>query len=86
MDCLVEMHSVNKEGEKEEILMSFPDDKFIWLGLRLLQAADAYDLKLIRSSLREELPVLPFAYEDECPCDQRRQIPFTMEVSAFFSE
>jgi hypothetical protein len=79
-DCLVKIESV-----KDNVV--FPDDYFPALGLELFkQYLSAEDLSKVRGAMREEVPTLPFTYEETCPCDQRRTIPFTMEASGFFSE
>lgn len=84
-DCLVKLQSY--DSNKKEVRTEFPEDLFISLGLDLYKAyMSQNDLRIVRKGLREELPTLPFAYFDECPCPEKREIPYVMEASSFFSE
>lgn len=83
LDCLVGIQQVSEDGK---VLKEFPTEKFAWLGLKLFNHFDSDDLQAIREELRDELPVMPFAYYDLCPCDFQREIPVTIEASGFFSE
>lgn len=86
VDCLIEIQSVKGKGDDADVMDIFPREKNMWLGLNLFKYLDSRDLRQIRTSLIEELPTMPFVYEDDCPCDQQRRIPFAMNASAFFSE
>lgn len=81
LDCIISIDRV----EEGNVVSSFPMDKLIWLGLNLFNYMEGTDLKKIRHTMREELPTMPFAYTEECPCDMKREIPYVMEASSFFS-
>lgn len=90
-ECLTAIQCVeidkNEDGtETQKVVSTVPQDTFVWLGDSLLdQYLDAEDLSKVRFSMREELPTMPFAYQDMCPsCN--RETPFLMEASSFFSE
>lgn len=82
-DCLVGVQKVNEEGE---VVTELPESYLRFLGIKMYRDMTANNLKKIRHSLREELPVLPFAYMDSCACDRMMKIPYTVESSGFFSE
>lgn len=82
-DCLIGVQKVNEEGE---VVTELPDNYLRFLGIKMYRDMTANNLKKIRHSLREELPVLPFAYMDDCACDRMMKIPYTVESSGFFSE
>lgn len=89
-ECLTNIQAVSIDPENPtapaRIDMEVPTDSFVWLGEALMNKyLDSEDLAQIRYALREEIPTLPFAYEDLCPhCN--RNTPYIMEASAFFSE
>jgi hypothetical protein len=82
-DCLVSIQKVDEEGN---VVADIPENYIRFLSIKLYRDMDVANLKKIRHALREELPVLPFAYMDSCACDSRRKIPYTLESSGFFSE
>ena len=82
-DCLYAIQAV----EDGKVLHNVPQDTFVWLGLKLFDYYLSTDnLRVVRDALREEIPTMPFYYNDVCFCDRKKQIPYTMETSAFFSE
>jgi len=83
LDCITEIRRVSSDGSVTD---AFPMDKFIWVSLDFFTLCSIEALREIRRCMREELPTYPFNYKDECPCDMRREIPYTMEASSFFSE
>lgn len=84
MDCLV---SIDKIDENGVVLDSLPKEFFTWYGLKIFnECLSGVDLKSIRNSLIECLPTLPYAYYEQCGCDEQREIPMVMEASNFFSE
>lgn len=85
-DCLESIRSVSREEGEDEIVTSIPSNFNTLLGIKIYKELTAKNLKTIRHELRESLPVIPFAYKDECPCDLNREIPFALDPSGFFSE
>lgn len=83
-DCLVGIQKVSEDGTT--VLVDLPNSYIKFLGIKIYRELLAENLKKIRHALREELPVLPFAYMDSCACDLRKKIPFAIESSGFFSE
>lgn len=82
-DCLEAIQKIDDEGNVEYELPK----KFVRLiGIKLFGVLLARNLKVIRHELRESLPVMPFAYMDDCACDSKRKIPFVLDSSGFFSE
>jgi hypothetical protein len=85
-DCIVKIQSIEIRDGKEVVISEFPEDKIIFLGNRLFSTMlSAEDLRKLRDAVREEVPTMPFHYEDTCPCEMQKEIPFAMEASAFFS-
>jgi hypothetical protein len=90
-ECLMNIQAVSEGNDPEnpgvkKVDCEVPTDTFVWLGEALLNKyLGAEDLAQIRHTLREEIPTLPFAYEDLCP-NCNRETPYIMEASAFFSE
>lgn len=83
IDCLVGVQYV-VDGVVEDVL---PVEFHTYYGLKIFnEYLTGEDLKRVRVALQEYLPTLPFAYYEECGCDEKRQIPMVMEVSNFFSE
>ena len=83
MDCLVAIQYV-KDGA---VVDTLPEELRVGYGLKIFnEYLSGKDLRLIRSSLTEHLPTLPYAYYETCGCDQQREIPMVMEASSFFSE
>lgn len=82
-DCLVGIQRVDENGE---VVHEIPENYLRMLAIKIYKDLDISSLKKIRHALREELPVLPFAYMDDCACDLKKQIPYTLESSGFFSE
>ena len=57
------------------------------MGLKLYnEILSSSDLKKIRRLLREEIPTMPFYYNDTCVCPKKLEVPITMEAGSFFSE
>lgn len=82
VDCIQSIECI-KDGK---VITEFPQDRLIWLGLDIFNyVIDAKDLKKMRISLIDELPTMPFMYEEICPCDAKKVIPIAMEASSFFS-
>lgn len=80
-DCLVEMQSVDEDGE----VTALPRDLNTLMGMKLYTTElTTKDLREVREALREEIPSLPFAYMDKCGCGQNKDIPIIMEASHFF--
>lgn len=83
MDCLVSIDKV----EDGKVVDTLPSEFHTYYGLKILnEYISGIDLKTIRTALQENLPTLPYAYYEECGCDEQRQIPMVMDVSNFFSE
>lgn len=83
MDCLVAIQRVNKKGE---VVDTLPVEFHTWYGLKIFnEYLMQKDLKAIRDALIEYMPTLPFAYYENCGCDEQREIPMVMEASNFFS-
>jgi hypothetical protein len=82
-DCLYAIERVEEDGV---VSAAYPEDKLVWLGMLIYNYLSTEDLGKIRKALRDELPTMPFSYEEECPCDMKRVIPHAMEASSFFSE
>lgn len=82
-DCLIGVNAVDADGN---VTASLPTHYIKLLGLKIYKDLLADNLRKIRHALREELPVLPFAYTDICACDLRKKIPHTVDSSGFFSE
>lgn len=87
LDCLEGVLWAEKNPDGSiKVMEEFPLIKLTAMGLKFYNFFDASDLGKIRNTLREELPTMPFAYEDDCVCDMQRKIPYTMEATNFFSE
>jgi hypothetical protein len=85
-DCLLRIENVSERNtDVEEVIMTLPKEVNTFLGTRLYDNfLSSKDLKQIRTTLREKLPVMPFSYEETCPsCD--RSTPIAIEASSFFS-
>lgn len=89
-DCLVGMDAIDRDPNSETFekkITDVPNDKFIWLGMKLFeQYLTQNDLRAVRKGMREEIPTLPFDYTETCPCDRQKEIPYAMEATSFFSE
>lgn len=82
-DCLIRIESVDSGTVTAEI----PPEKKFAFGPKLMdEMLGRKDLQAIRDGIREALPTLPFSYETECPCPQKRVIPVAMSANSFFSE
>lgn len=86
-DCIVRAEKVVKDENGEETVeLTLGREALTFYGLKLYnEFLYNEDLSNIREALREEVPTLPFAYKDECPCEMRRSVPVTVEASSFFS-
>lgn len=86
-DSLVRINSVSikEDGSRDEVV-EFPEEHLRALGLKIFSNMDSKDLRIIRESLREELPTLGFSYKHTCPCERAMDIPHYIEASSFFSE
>lgn len=81
-DCLESIEAVSGDTITSEL----PRNAINMLGMRIFDVLlSGRDLKSIRHALREELPVLPFHYDTECACPEKRQIPVSVDSSGFFS-
>lgn len=86
-DCITAIQRVEKnEVGVDVVVETLGEDYVRLLGLKLYRYLSVKNLKQIRASLREDLPVLPFAYVDTCACDSQRKIPYAVESTNFFSE
>lgn len=84
-DCMIGMYCVDEEDESKVI--EIPRDVNALMGMKLYSTElCSRDLRNIREGLREAIPTLPFAYEEDCGCPQHKQIPVVMEASNFFGE
>lgn len=84
MDCLIAIQEVSPEGE---VLDTLPKEFHTYYGLKMFnEYLTGVDLRSIRTELTEHLPTLPYAYYEECGCDEQKDIPMIMEASSFFSE
>lgn len=83
LDCLVAVQDV----QNNIVVGELPIEAIRAMGIRLFDLhLSSTDLINIRTILREELPALPFYYEEECAnAHCRRMTPVTMEASSFFS-
>lgn len=87
LDTLTAVQNVRIDDKGTATVMDeFPIHLVNGLGLKLFFYFSGEDLRLIRNTLIEELPTMPFAYEDTCPCDRQSKIPYIMEATDFFSE
>lgn len=83
LNCLVAIQRVEDGVVTDELPVEF----HTYYGLKMFnEYLMGVDLKKIRTELTEHLPTLPYAYFEECGCDDKREIPMVMEVSSFFSE
>lgn len=83
MDCLLSVERV----ENGVVVDTLPREFHTWYGLKIFnEYLSGKDLRSIRNELIEYLPTLPFAYYEQCGCDNQMEIPMVMEASNFFSE
>jgi len=84
LDCLIRIEAVNGDAVTQEL----PVEIARFIGLNLFEKyIDSADLRKVRTILREELPQIPYYYEDECINTRcKRMTPVTMEAPNFFSE
>jgi len=83
LDCIQSIQIV----EEGVVMDTLPVEFHTYYGLKIFnEYLSGVDLKAIRTELQEYLPTLPFAYYEECGCDEKREIPMVMDVSNFFSE
>jgi len=85
LSCLAGVQETDSTKD-DSFISEFPMHYIKGMGLKFFHLFDGVDLKKIRTCLIEELPTMPFGYEDECPCDLKKTIPYVMEATNFFSE
>lgn len=85
-DCLEAIQYVeNINTDQEEVIRELPKDVNTLLGTKLYDSyLGSKDLKIVRETLREKLPVMPFGYTETCPSCER-QTPVAIEATSFFS-
>ena len=83
MDCLCNIQKV----ENGVVTDTLPQEFHTYYGLKIFnEYLSGKDLKETRTKLLNYLPTLPYAYYEQCGCDEQREIPMVMEASNFFSE
>lgn len=83
MDTLTKICQKDEDGK---IIDELPLEAVQFMGLGLFDDSfDGKDLKGIRQVLREDLPSIPFMYDERC-ISCHRVTPVTIEPSSFFSD
>ena len=82
-DCLQTFDEIDENGRPTGFEM--PTALLSQLGMKLFDSIlFSEDLDAIRKGIRDEVPTLPFWYDEECPTC-RQSTPVAMETTDFFS-